>query len=199
MRSCSIRPTCTAAATFVARDFYNTDWTAGKNHHEILRDLYCPAILEAARVLRPGGHLFVKAKDEIERGRQCYARDEIPQAATRCGFRDQDMFLYEAQTGPSLLTWDGHAPQRHARKNHSYLFCFVLTNSPVLAPRGRPEDGSDHQRLQGDRGKAYLARRLMRDYPDVYARYMAGELPSVHAAAKVAGLISGRRAPHQGR
>jgi hypothetical protein len=33
----------------------------------------------------------------------------------------------------------------------------------------------------------------MRDYPEVYARYMAGELPTVHAAAKEAGLV---KAPH---
>jgi hypothetical protein len=181
------------AGYFRARDFYNTQWTAGKTHLQVVRDLYCPAILEAARVLRPGGHLFVKAKDEIERGRQCYARDEIPRAATRCGFRDQDMFLYEAQTGPTLLTWDGHAPQKHARKNHSYLFCFVLPTSPVLAARGRPVKGSATATFKGDRGKGYLAARLMRDHPAVYARYMAGELASVHAAAQVAGLVTTKK------
>jgi hypothetical protein len=32
----------------------------------------------------------------------------------------------------------------------------------------------------------------MRDHPAIYARYMAGELPSVHAAAQLAGLRKGR-------
>lgn len=178
------------AAHFTARDFYNTDFTHGKTHHEILRDLYCPAILAAASVLKPGGLLLVKGKDEIERGRQCYTRDEIPRAAQRCGFTDQDMFLYEAQTGPTLLTWAGNAPQKHARKNHSYLFVFVLTAPPVRLTRGRPTKDRPTPTVQGDRGTRYLAARLMRDHPAIYARYMAGELASVHAAAKVAGLVT---------
>ena len=143
---------------FRAKDFYNTDFTAGKTHHEILLGLYCPAILEAARVLRPGGHLFVKAKDEIERGRQCYARDEIPRAAKRCGFLDQDMFLYEAQTGPSMLTWDGHAQQKHARKNHSYLFCFELTEPPPRLTRGRPCKDSGNTTLKVTVGRGIWRR-----------------------------------------
>jgi hypothetical protein len=31
----------------------------------------------------------------------------------------------------------------------------------------------------------------MRDHPAIYARYMAGELASVHAAARAAGLVKG--------
>jgi hypothetical protein len=34
------------------------------------------------------------------------------------------------------------APQQHARKTHSYLFVFKLTDSPCLALQGRPRKGS---------------------------------------------------------
>src|SRR6516225_10533333 len=88
----------------LAQDFYNNvATTKGMSHQRILRELYCPAIMAAARALKPGGVLLVKGKDEIERGRQCWTRDEMPRAATRCGFRDQDMFLYEAVRTLTLL------------------------------------------------------------------------------------------------
>ena len=175
----------------LAHDFYNNvATTKGMSHQRILRELYCPAMLEACRILKPGGLLLVKGKDEIERGKQCWTCDELPQAASRCGFTKQEMFLYEAERTLTLLRWSGHAPQKHARKNHSYLFVFRLTSSPALAARGRPTKGRERAILHGERGKAYLAKRLMRDHPAIYARYMAGELPSVHAAAKVAGLVT---------
>ena len=177
----------------LAQDFYNNvATTKGMSHKRILRELYCPAMLEAGRVLKPGGLLLVKGKDEIERGKQCWTCDELPLAASRCGFTKQEMFLYKAERTLTLLHWSGHAPQKHARKNHSYLFVFRLTTSPVLAPQGKPPKGSGTTTLQGDRGKGYLAKRLMRDHPAIYARYMAGELPSVHKAAQVAGLVKGR-------
>src|SRR6516162_3506546 len=112
---------------------YNNATTKGMYHREILRDLYCRAILEAARALKPGGLLLVKGKDEVESGRQRWSRDELPRAARRCGFTDQDMFVYEAQTGFPMRHGEGQAPQQHARKNHSYLFVFTLTDSPCLA------------------------------------------------------------------
>jgi hypothetical protein len=41
-------------------------------------------------------------------------------------------------------------------------------------------------------GRAYQVARLLRDHPQIYARYMAGELPTVHAAAVEAGLVKVR-------
>jgi len=177
----------------LAQDFYNNvATTQGMSHHRILRDLYCPAILDAARVLKPGGLLLVKGKDEIERGTQCWSRDELPRAATRAGFTEQDMFLYEASRTLTLLRWSGHAPQRHARKNHSYLFVFRLTAPPRRFTRGRPKTGSAHVPFKGERGTGYLRDRLMQDHPAIFARYMAGELATVHATAREAGLVQGR-------
>jgi hypothetical protein len=136
--------------------------------------------------------LLVKGKDEVESGRQRWSRDEIPRAARRCGFTDQDMFVYESQTGFPMRQGDGQGPQQHARKNHSYLFVFRLTDSPCLAPHGRPKKGSAGVTLNDKRGTGYLWKRLVRDHPAVYAHYMAGELPSVWAAAVEAGLVRGK-------
>jgi hypothetical protein len=177
----------------LAQDFYNNvATTKGMSHQRILRELYCPAMLDACRVLKPGGLLLVKGKDEIERGKQCWTCDELPQAAARCGFTKIEMFLYEAERTLTLLRWAGHGAQKHTRKNHSYLFVFRLTTSPVLAPQGRQSKGSATTTLKGERGTGYLAKRLMRDHPALFARYMAGELPSVYATAKAAGLVKGR-------
>jgi hypothetical protein len=37
-----------------------------------------------------------------------------------------------------------------------------------------------------------LRARLFWDHPALYVRYMAGELPTVHAAAREAGLVKAR-------
>jgi hypothetical protein len=178
--------------TQVMACYNNVATTQGMNHQAILRDLYCPAILQAAYALKPGGLLLVKGKDEIERGRQCWSRDELPGAARRCGFTEQDFFLYENRLGMANLTWNGHAPQRHARKNHSYLFVFCLTDPPRRLTRGRPKKERCASLLNGKRDRRYQRDKLMQDYPHIYARYMAGELPSVHAAAVVAGFAQNR-------
>jgi len=169
---------------------YNNQTTVGMNHQDILRELYCRGILEAARVLKSGGQLWVKCKDEIEGGRQCLSREQIPLAAARCGFVEQEMFLYNSEVGIGLVQSPLYTHQRHAKKSHSYLFVFVLAQALSLPPRGRPRKGSVVTTLKGDRGTVYLAARLMRDYPQTYAQYMAGELPSVHAAARQAGLVT---------
>ena len=64
------------------------------------------------------------------------------------------------------------------------------------AGRGRPKKGSARTTIKQQRGRRYLQDRLLRDYPEVHARYLAGELPSVHAAAMAAGLVKPRRSVH---
>jgi hypothetical protein len=174
--------------------FYNNFLTEGMSHQQILRERYCRGIMEAARVLKPGGRLLVKGKDEVEQGRLKSALLELHLAAERCGFRYEHPFIFHAQTGPGLLLPPGHT-QHHPRLNFSQLLCFTRTKAPLfLAPHGRPKKGSAVTTLNGKRGVAYLVGRLLRDHPAVYARYMAGELPSVHAAARVAGLRARRTA-----
>jgi hypothetical protein len=171
------------------RLYRNHQTTQGMYHADILRDLYCRGIQEAWRVLKPGRMLWVKGKDEIESSAQCWSHAEVRQAAERCGFVAIDQFKLVTQATITALFADHHT-QQHARKNDSWLWIFRHQAPGALAKRGRPT--KDRPGTTRPRGKAYLTARLLRDYPEVYARYQAGELPSVHAAAKVAGLVKDR-------
>ena len=160
------------------------------SHQAILRTVYCRGIQEAYRVLRPGGQLWVKGKDEIENNRQCLSDMELIHAAARCGFpRVQDRFHL---VNPANMT-KHEQRQHHARKMQSFLLILRRDRGHLLAPRGRPRKGSVCTTIKGNRGVQYLTARLLRDHPDVLARYMAGELTTVHAAARAAGLVQPRR------
>src|SRR5262252_4111532 len=179
-------------------DAFDHEWygnlsaNQGMTHQDILREHYCRAMLEAAKVLKPQGQLLVKGKDEIEHGHQRWSHHEIPQAAARCGFTQVDLFPFESLAGPGLFPRTQRGRQRQAQKNHSYLFHSTLTAPPLPLTRGRPRKGSPRTTLNGDRGKAYLQAKLLWQHPQVYARYMAGELDSVYAAAREAGLVKTR-------
>jgi hypothetical protein len=172
--------------------FYNNFMTKEMSHQAILRERYCRAMIEAAWVRKPGGRLLVKGKDEIEGRRLRSALLELHRAAERCGFTYLHPFYFTSQTGPGLLVPPGQE-QHHPKLNVSHLLCFVLTDPPLRLTRGRPQKGRDSATLKRNRGIPYLRAKLMGEYPDVYARYMAGELASVHAAAVEAGLRKPRR------
>jgi hypothetical protein len=187
------------------RRYNNARTTGGMYHADILRELYARGIQEAYRVLKPGGRLFVKGKDEIESGAQCWSHRELHDAAVRCGFAAKDLFILHAQATTSPARW---SRQLHARKNHSYLWVFVVESKrPQLAKRGRPRQSGKGQgetdqkaypgiSLKGRHGTnaAYLTSRLLRDHPDVYARYQTGEYASIKAAARAAGIVKARKA-----
>jgi hypothetical protein len=190
-------PSMHYASQWIRNNFYNNVTTKGLSHQAILRERYCPGIMEAARVLRQGGRLLVKGKDEVEHERLKSAFLEMHRAATRCGFSYQHEFLFESQTGPGLLLPPGHT-QHNPKLNYSHLLCFVLTDPPLRLTRGRPRKGSAATTLKGERGVPYLRARLMRDHPAIYARYLAGELDSVHEAAVAAKLVKGRQPTTRG-
>jgi hypothetical protein len=174
------------------RLYRNHETSKGMYHADILREFYATGILEAWRVLRPGGgQLWVKGKDEIESGRQCWSHAEVRTAAERCGFVALDYFqLMTPGTGTP-----GRGPlqvQHHARKNQSWLWVFERPATGTAPRRGRPKKGSVVSTHKQQRGRDYQVARLQRDHPQVYARFLAGELPTVHAAALVAGLVKGR-------
>jgi hypothetical protein len=175
---------------FLMNDRYrNQQTTKGMYHRDILRDCYCRGLVEAWRVVRPGGTVWVKGKDEIESGKQCWLHDEVHTAAKRLGFVAIEQFF--------LVTTGGQLPrptqrQLHALKNQSWLWVFRRPQAGRRATRGRPKKGSVVTTHKQQRGRSYWQSRLLRDHPEVYARYMAGELDSIHAAAKQAGLVKGR-------
>jgi hypothetical protein len=198
------------------RRYNNRATTKGMYHADILRELYCRGIQEAYRVLRPAGRLFVKGKDEIESGEQCWSHRELYDAAVRCGFTAKDLFVLHAQATTSALRWDR---QLHARKNHSYLWVFVV--DPAHKRLGQLKQHGGGRRsvhfstpttvqgypgvtLKRQRGTstAYLTSRLLRDHPDIYSGYQAGEYASIKAAARAAGIVKARKnsvlAPHAG-
>ena len=170
------------------KQYNNHATTRGMYHRDILRDRYCRGMQEAWRVLRAGGMLWVKGKDEIESGTQYWSHAELRTAAERLGFQAHEQFI--------LITPGGQLPhpgqRQHADKNHSFLWVCIRPASAPVPQRGRPKKGSVVATIKQQRGRRYWQDRLLRDHPAIYARYMAGELPSVHAAAKVAGLIKGR-------
>lgn len=100
--------------------YNNAATTRGMDHAAII-ELYRAGMAEAARVLRPGGLLWVKCKDEIEARRQRWSHLELHAAATDLGLTARDMFVVVPQGQAPRGRWN---VQRHARKTHSYLWVF---------------------------------------------------------------------------
>jgi hypothetical protein len=75
---------------------------------------------EATRILKPGGSLWVKCADEIERAVQRRGHIEVFQIAQGLGLSDKDLFVL-MQAAPPVTTG---RRQQHARKNCSFLWVF---------------------------------------------------------------------------
>lgn len=85
-----------------------------------VNQLYFDGMLECHRVLKRGGYLFVKCMDQVESGKQRWQHVIIYEFATRqLGMIGKDLFVV-ARTNVVMR----HTYQRHARKNHSYLWIF---------------------------------------------------------------------------
>jgi hypothetical protein len=103
--------------------YQNRATTGGMSHDGILH-LYQEGMQEARRVLKPSGsQLWVKCKDEVSSGQQCWSHLEIYQAAKALGFAARDLFILVSKS-PLLGSRWSH--QLHARKTHSYLWVFTL-------------------------------------------------------------------------
>jgi hypothetical protein len=98
--------------------------TANHSHADIL-DLYGKGMVEARRVLRRGGYLWVKTQDEIESGRQQWTHIEIYEIAKELGFKRRDLFVLV----PRPIKTKRWRKQHHARKTHSYLWVFEQRGS----------------------------------------------------------------------
>jgi hypothetical protein len=107
------------ARRYMDADYRNYETTRGYSHDDIIR-LYRDGMIEGHRILKPGGLMLVKCKDEIEDGRQRMSHIEIHNIGVKeLGMAVQDLFVL---TQKALLVVFRHAG--HARKNHSYLWVF---------------------------------------------------------------------------
>ena len=84
--------------------------------------LYVDGIVEARRVLKPGGILVVKSQDIVESGRQCWMHVHLMQSP---GFVCEDLLVLLQNSVPAAdPKWK---VQRHARKNHSFFIVLKKT------------------------------------------------------------------------
>jgi len=88
--------------------------------HESVVRLYLRGMLEATRVLKKGGLLFVKSQDEIESGNQQWSHVELMDIGKQIGFKCVDLFVLLQSTIPTMRV----KYQKTARKNHSYMLIF---------------------------------------------------------------------------
>ena len=109
---------------YMDADYRNYDTTKGFSHDDIIQ-LYRDGMVEGHRILKPGGLMLIKCKDEMENGRQRMSHIEIHGiAVNELGMDVQDLFIV---TPPRLLLRFRH--NGHARKNHSYLWVFRKQSS----------------------------------------------------------------------
>jgi hypothetical protein len=178
--------------------YNNAATTGGMYHRDILAELYLPGILEAARVLKPGGQLWVKCKDEVESSMQRWAHREVYDIALALDYFHAKDCGHLGPAAPNNNRWER---QLHLRKNHSTLWIFTRTDTPftVIRKRGAPRKTSkksdENIRFIGCGGtsREWLLTRLAKDYPHIFVRYACHEFKSVHAAARAAGLLTPTR------
>ncbi len=103
----------------VNKNYKNKETTKGMYHTDIMSQLYVRGMMEARRLLKHKGYLWVKCQDEIESGKQKWSHIEIYNIATQSGFYGKDMFVLTRNGSPTT-----QHKQLHARKNHSYLWIF---------------------------------------------------------------------------
>ena len=100
------------------RRYQNNLTTSGSTHTEIVA-MYKAGMSEAHRILRRGGLLWLKCKDEIDGQKQRWTHIEIHDIAVKMGFTAVDLFVMSLTNVPVQ-----GIKQHHARKNHSYLWIF---------------------------------------------------------------------------
>jgi hypothetical protein len=98
---------------------YRNAETQGLGHTGIMR-LYKEGMAEGKRILKQDGLLLVKCQDEVESGNQRRSHIEVYEIARRSGMVDQDLFVLTRRHTPLIQS----PKQRHARKNHSFMWLF---------------------------------------------------------------------------
>jgi hypothetical protein len=111
-------PPYTHCGHYLNNHRYGSALTDHLRHREII-DLYRAGMVEARRVLTPGGTLWVKCQDEND-GKQNWTHCTLMDIAVQLGLRSQDLFVLAPRPAPTRR-WQR---QKHARKAHSYLWVF---------------------------------------------------------------------------
>jgi len=106
---------------FMFNDNYQNNETTKAMYHKDIIDLYQQGMKESKRILKENGTLFVKCQDEIETSKQKFSHIEIYDIATKeLNFIAEDFFVLLNTKNPVVKNQN----QKHARKNHSYLWVF---------------------------------------------------------------------------
>lgn len=82
---------------------------------------YFKALFEIQRVLVPGGWLVFKCQDGVLSGKNYFTHVEVCMQARALGLIAVDLFILLAK---HRMTDPTHKVQKHARKHHSYFWCF---------------------------------------------------------------------------
>jgi hypothetical protein len=99
--------------------YRNAEHHCGQSHADIIED-YRQGMIEARRILRPRGLLWVKCKDEVQSGKQQWSHQEIQGISRELGMVQKDLFIVI----PTSRMPRQHKRQIHAAKHHSYLLLF---------------------------------------------------------------------------
>lgn len=116
---------------------YNNVTTTGGFYHRDIRELYIDGMREAKRVLKDGGTLLVKCKDQVESGIQCWAHVEMLLDAEELGLHGRDLFVLVPTSRTSTNRW---TTQKHSRKIHSFLWVFDKPENPSKYKRSAVTD-----------------------------------------------------------
>lgn len=112
------------SGSFKINATYNNELING-NFGTVMQ-LYQDGIQEARRVLKARGMLLVKCQDIVEGRSQRWSHILIKDFAESIGYKMIDLFILHQSTIPMnrAARW---GKQVHARRNHSYLLIFKLT------------------------------------------------------------------------
>lgn len=95
--------------------------SGSRKYHGAVLDMYHKSGREAKRVLKPGGTLIVKTKDEVSSNRQELTHIQITNDYENIGFYTKDLFVVVQRNSPYINNVN---EQVHARKNHSYFLVY---------------------------------------------------------------------------
>jgi hypothetical protein len=130
----------TPGKPMVDERYKNSATTSKMYHSDIMEELYFKGMAEGHRVLIKNGFMFVKCQDEVESGYQRWSHIEIYDIAIELGFYGKDLFILKPPSNPGIQ----FKSQKHARKNHSYLWVF--------------------QKIDKDKQNGLIKREIISDY-----------------------------------